>query len=499
MPIALSSALWRPTSSPWPSTAPSAEATSAPWQPPVAVNSGWCWRSVTSSSGTIRRGRRGTPGSSGGMPSSSACGSAMPHTPHELRISCVRCKRPRTAASGGALSSTAISSARAASASPAVNLVERTPLAAAITPSPSRKPSARSSSRPGVRIVSSCWPCTTSSSGSSRTITSWLPSWRVRTSAPSGACGAGPEGTVTVRCYGQRRHRARCVHGRHAVRSIPRAMEPTVQAGEGARVAAAATALRARIGDARLRALRLCIVLGSGLKDFAQRLDDRVEVAFGEVPHWPAPKVEGHGGALVVGRIGNTGVACLTGRVHLYEGWEPVEVVRAVRTVRALGVPAFLLTNAAGGIGEDLSAGDLMVITDHLNLTGRSPLIGPHEPAFGPRFPDQTRVYDGDLRRVLLQCATGLRQGVYAGLLGPSYETPAEVRMLKTLGAVGMSTVHEAIALGAMGARVAGLSLISNLAAGIADAPLSHAEVIEAGRKAAAALTALVGAFCQKL
>jgi len=274
-----------------------------------------------------------------------------------------------------------------------------------------------------------------------------------------------------------------------------------MQSGEGARVAAAAAALRARVGDARLRALRLCIVLGSGLKDFAQRLDDRIEVPFGEVPHWPAPKVEGHGGALVVGRIGTTGVACLTGRVHLYEGWEPVEVVRAVRTVRVLGAPAFLLTNAAGGIGEDLSAGDLMVITDHLNLTGRSPLVGAHEPAFGPRFPDQTRVYDHELRRLLLQCATGLRQGVYAGLLGPSYETPAEVRMLKTLGAdaVGMSTVHEAIALGAMGARVAGLSLISNLAAGIADAPLSHAEVIEAGRKAAATLTALVAAFCQRL
>lgn len=270
---------------------------------------------------------------------------------------------------------------------------------------------------------------------------------------------------------------------------------------ESQRVEAAAAYLRQRLSAERCAQIGLAIVLGSGLKDFAAQLTDPVAVPFADVPGWIAPEVEGHGGALVLGRIDRTVVACLTGRVHLYEGWTPFEVTRAVRTLRALSVPIFLLTNAAGGIGEDLSAGDLMVLTDHLNLTGKSPLIGPHEPLFGPRFPDQSKLYDPQLRALLLACGSGLQQGVYAGLLGPSYETPAEVRMLKALGAdaVGMSTVHEAIALHAMGARVAGMSLISNLAAGISEQPLSHQEVMEEGRKAAAILTALVAEFCRRL
>ena len=272
-------------------------------------------------------------------------------------------------------------------------------------------------------------------------------------------------------------------------------------ADETQAVAAAAAFLQQRLGAVRAAALRGAIVLGSGLKDFAQQVQEPLVVPFGEIPGWPVPKVEGHGGALVVGTVGGTPVACLTGRCHLYEGWRSADVVRPVRTLRQLGVKAFLLTNAAGGIGDDMAAGDLMVLTDHLNLTGDSPLIGPHEPAFGPRFPDQTRVYSPRLRDLLQQCGARLRPGVYAGLLGPSYETPAEVRMLKTLGAdaVGMSTVHEAIALNAMGAEVAGLSLVTNLAAGIADAPLSHDEVVAAGKQAAATLTALVTEFCRKL
>jgi purine-nucleoside phosphorylase len=247
--------------------------------------------------------------------------------------------------------------------------------------------------------------------------------------------------------------------------------------------------------------LRLGLVLGSGLKDFARTVQAPIEVPFADVPGWPKPRVEGHGGALVVGTVGGVPVACLTGRVHLYEGWLPAEVVRAVRTLRRGGVPDFLLTNAAGGIADDLSAGDLMLLTDHLNLTGTSPLLGLHEPAFGPRFPDQSHVYAPKLRTVLQQCGVRLRPGVYAGLLGPSYETPAEVRMLKSLGAdaVGMSTVHEAMALNAMGAGVAGLSLVTNLAAGIADQVLSHDEVVAAGASAAATLTALVTEFCRRL
>lgn len=266
-------------------------------------------------------------------------------------------------------------------------------------------------------------------------------------------------------------------------------------------VDAAAAFLRDRIGTDRLAALRLGLVLGSGLKDFARTVERPLEIPFGEVPGWPRPRVEGHGGALVIGEVGGAAVACLTGRVHLYEGWEPAEVVRAVRTLRVLGVPDFLLTNAAGGIGDDLSPGDLMLLTDHLNLTGRSPLVGTHEPSFGPRFPDQTHVYAPRLQQALQRCGTRLRPGVYAGLLGPTYETPAEVRMLKALGAdaVGMSTVHEAMALSAMGAGTAGLSLITNLAAGIADRPLSHDEVVAAGAAAAATLTGVVTAFCRQL
>jgi purine-nucleoside phosphorylase len=243
------------------------------------------------------------------------------------------------------------------------------------------------------------------------------------------------------------------------------------------------------------------LVLGSGLKDFAAQVTDATTVPFADIPHWPVPRVEGHGGALVTGHVGGLPVACLAGRVHLYEGWQAREVVRAVRTLRHLGVPRFLLTNAAGGIADDLSAGDLMALSDHLNLTGTSPLVGEADQAFGPRFPDQSRVYEPRLRDLLCTCGERVRPGVYAGLLGPSYETPAEVRMLRTLGAdaVGMSTVHEAIALNAMGAEIAGLSLITNLAAGIADAPLSHAEVVTAGAAAQAALTDLVRTFCGRL
>ncbi len=270
---------------------------------------------------------------------------------------------------------------------------------------------------------------------------------------------------------------------------------------EAGNVERAAAWLEGQLGAERVRGVALAMVLGSGLKSFAERLDASVEVPFGDVPGWPAPRVEGHGGAVVFGAVDGVPVACLTGRVHLYEGWTAGEVVRAVRTLRALGAPRFLLTNAAGGIGAGLAAGDLMVITDHLNLTGGSPLVGDHEPALGPRFPDMSAVYSPPLTHRLRSCDEDLAAGVYAGLLGPSYETPAEVRMLRTLGAdaVGMSTVHEAIALRATGAEVCGMSLISNLAAGISDRPLSHDEVIEAGRAAAARMTDVVGAFCRGL
>ena len=275
----------------------------------------------------------------------------------------------------------------------------------------------------------------------------------------------------------------------------------TALPNEAERVERAAAFLRERLGAQRTASLRLCIVLGSGLQDFSKQVRDAVTVPFADVPGWPVPRVQGHGGALVAGTVAGLGVACLSGRVHLYEGWQPADVVCAVRTVRHLGAGSFLLTNAAGGIADDLSAGDLLLITDHLNLTGTTPLAGPHEPAFGPRFPDQTRVYSLRLRSLLSACGARLRPGVYAGMLGPSYETPAEVRMLQQLGAdaVGMSTVNEAIALNAMGAEVAGLSLVTNLAAGIQTTRLSHDEVIAAGVQAAATLTRLVSDFCARL
>lgn len=276
-----------------------------------------------------------------------------------------------------------------------------------------------------------------------------------------------------------------------------------VVGGEAERVLTAAAFLRSRLPGGWAE-VRLGLVLGSGLKDFAATVQDPTVIPFADVPHWPVPRVEGHGAAVVVGTVGGTRVACLSGRVHLYEGWSPAAVVRPVRTLRRLGVPAFLLTNAAGGIADHHVPGDLMLLRDHLNLTGSSPLLGPHEPELGPRFPDQSAVWDPALRALLrAQAQPGVRlhEGVYAGLLGPSYETPAEVAMLRSLGAdaVGMSTVHEAIALNAMGARLVGLSLISNLAAGIADTPLDHQEVMAAGRAAAATLTTLVTRFCQKL
>ena len=246
---------------------------------------------------------------------------------------------------------------------------------------------------------------------------------------------------------------------------------------------------------------RLVFVLGSGLKGFAANLQDADHVPFRDVPHWPVPQVAGHGAELVVGRLNGQRVACLTGRVHLYEGWHPSEVVRPLRTLRLVGAETVLLTNAAGGIADGMRPGDLMVLRDHLNLTGQSPLVGPAEEALGPRFPDQSAVYHPDLRAALHRLDGNLREGVYAGLLGPSYETPAEVQMLNRLGAdaVGMSTVHEAVAANAMGMRIAGISLISNLAAGISERPLDHQEVLDAGQLAADRLTDLVTRFAKEV
>jgi purine-nucleoside phosphorylase len=232
------------------------------------------------------------------------------------------------------------------------------------------------------------------------------------------------------------------------------------------------------------------VVLGSGLGALADRLEGAVSIPYEEIPEFPAASVAGHAGRLVVGEMGSVPVAVMQGRVHAYEGWSAEDLTFGVRLLAATGVRALLLTNAAGAVNPDLAPGDLVRITDHLNLTGLNPLTGPNDDRIGPRFPDMSQAYDPQLG-ALLEASAGrlgiaLGTGVYAGLAGPSYETPAEIRMLRTLGAdlVGMSTVLEVIAARHAGVRVAAVSLVTNLAAGLTARPLSHADVLAAGEGA---------------
>jgi len=248
------------------------------------------------------------------------------------------------------------------------------------------------------------------------------------------------------------------------------------------------TAVRAR-APAEVKAPRVGIILGSGLGSFADRLSGAVSVPYAELPHFPSSSVPGHAGRLVLGTLRGVPVVAMQGRVHGYEGYSQSQVAFPARVLCALGLRALVVTNAAGAINRALHPGDLMAITDHINLSGGSPLYGPNDDRLGPRFPDMSTTYDVGLLARLLECAQAtkidLRSGVYAILSGPSYETPAEIRMLRVLGAdaVGMSTVPEVIAAAHMGVKVAGVSCITNLAAGISPKPLSHAEVAEtAGR-----------------
>jgi purine-nucleoside phosphorylase len=235
------------------------------------------------------------------------------------------------------------------------------------------------------------------------------------------------------------------------------------------------------------------VVLGSGLGAFGERLETTTPYA--EIPGMPVSTVAGHAGVLRQGLIGNVPVACLSGRVHLYEGHEPDAVVYGVRMLARLGCRAVLLTNAAGGIAEGLAPGSLMLIRDHLNLTGRNPLAGAGS---GTRFVDMTRAYDPRFvafaREAAVAVGTTLHEGVYAGVLGPSYETPAEILMLRALGAdaVGMSTVLEVIALRQLGVRVGAISCITNLGAGIAAEPLRHGDVEAIAQRTSAGFVALM-------
>jgi purine-nucleoside phosphorylase len=259
---------------------------------------------------------------------------------------------------------------------------------------------------------------------------------------------------------------------------------------------------KAVIGEKTGRAEHaLAIVLGSGLSGYAATLPGAVEIPYRDIPGFPTPKVEGHAGSLFSVELAEHPVMILAGRVHTYEGWDLSDVVFAVRTAVLSGCSRIALTNAAGGVGEGLEPGDLVLIRDHINLTGRNPLTGLNDPRLGPRFPDMSEVYPAPIRSRAVaigeRVGVPLKEGVYAWFLGPSYETPAEVQMAKRLGAdlVGMSTVPEAIAARHMGAAVLGISLVTNLAAGISKTPLSHEEVTATAEAARERFTRLLDAL----
>jgi len=246
-------------------------------------------------------------------------------------------------------------------------------------------------------------------------------------------------------------------------------------------------------------------VLGSGLGAFAGEVEERIEIPYSEIPGWPLSTAIGHAGKLVIGKVAGTPVAVMAGRVHFYEGYSIHQVVFPTRVLGALGVKSLLLTNAAGGIHPGYKQGCLVLLCDHINLQGTNPLIGPNDDGFGPRFPDMTEAYSRELRELAHSAARELRielyEGVYAGLSGPSYETPAEIRYLRTIGAdlVGMSTVPEAIVASHMGMRTLGISCVTNLAAGISHHKLSHQEVTETGERVRGDFTALLRAVLPRM
>ena len=268
------------------------------------------------------------------------------------------------------------------------------------------------------------------------------------------------------------------------------------------RLDAAVDTLRKK-GDRRPR---VGLVLGSGLGSFADSLEERVAIPYEKIPNFPVSTgVVGHAGELVFGNVGKTSVVVLSGRVHFYEGRPFSDVVFPARVLARLGVGAVILTNAAGGIRRSFKPGDLMLISDHINGFGSNPLIGPNEDALGPRFPDMSAVYDPALRRIAKAEARRLRiplrEGVYAGLHGPSYETPAEIRAYARLGAhaVGMSTVPEAIVLRHAGVRVLGISTITNMAAGILPKPLNHEEVLTTTKRIGSRFVKLLTAIVPRI
>jgi purine-nucleoside phosphorylase len=249
----------------------------------------------------------------------------------------------------------------------------------------------------------------------------------------------------------------------------------------------------------------IAVVLGSGLGAFADELADPIAIPYAGIPGWPVSTAAGHSGKLVFGKLGHLDVAVMAGRAHLYEGYTPAQVTMGVRVLHRLGVRSIVFTNAAGGINLSYRQGALVLISDHINLQGSHPLIGPNDDSEGPRFPDMTEAYSPAYRAVAHQVANELKiqleEGVYAALTGPSYETPAEIRYLRTIGAdlVGMSTVPEVIVANYLGMRVLAISCVTNMAAGISSQKINHEEVLEAGRQVRDTLIRLLKALLPNL
>jgi purine-nucleoside phosphorylase len=246
---------------------------------------------------------------------------------------------------------------------------------------------------------------------------------------------------------------------------------------------------------------QIAIVLGTGLGGFADKLENQTAIPYSEIPHFPRPTVEGHAGRLVLGSFAGTPLAVMQGRVHPYEGYSPRQVIYPIQVLARLGIRTLVVTNAAGAIRTDLAPGQLVLINDHINFTGNHPLAGPNDPRFGERFFDMSDAYSRRIRQLAHRAAAAesirLPEGVYLGLTGPSFETPAEIRAFRALGAdlVGMSTVHEVIAARHVGMEVLGFSSVTNMAAGVLDEPISHSEVMEIGARVQHTLTHLLAAL----
>jgi len=279
------------------------------------------------------------------------------------------------------------------------------------------------------------------------------------------------------------------------------AVEVIRQPDEFAKAEAAAEYIRSKTDVSP----QIALVLGSGLGAFADEIEGATRISFGDIPSFPKPTAQGHAGKLVLGKVVGVPVAAMQGRVHYYEGLPLREVIFPMRVFSRLGVKSAILTNAAGGINTSYGQGALVVLRDHINLQGSNPLIGANDDRFGPRFPDLTQVYSKAFRSIAREEARRIgievHEGVYAAMTGPSYETPAEIRALRTLGAdvVGMSTVAEVIAAAHMGIKVLAISCVTNMAAGILDQPLSHQEVLETGERVKGAFMQLLNAVIPRM